>query len=486
MKFLKGLFKGFLALIWIVISALLAALGASVVEALGGSDAAIFICGMLIFVLVVPGMTLSLCITDFDGSSYGDRFKNHPRNRRKKPRKAVLADVIKEVFSDAVHYNLITYAFLAGCFLPIVFGYFEAKWLEIIIPALKKLELTLLATSMMNYYLVYFLYTRDVFDKIKKIFLKATKREHLLVKIPDYKEISPKFGEQIRNEKFKKYVGLDGLESKYIKISENDKWICICDKYYPIDLIYGNPEFTDSFYTIKGDRVSLKKEDIPDKAGQELFEFLKRRGSLVDIDSRAVEYLFGEIDYDMIYDMQKVDWAGLRLKWEEAVAQRKHPKVVGKNYKVTIEGGVINPELFDRVLSNSELGKIISAVNKRDIAPADVFDYDRYLNEFTVTNGIKIAEGARVKFTDEALDFLFKCLNDIDEAYFLRAVEVILRCPHSKIQERLEAQALAAYEAQDALRLAGLLYVAKELNYEIESLKKPEDKQTFKQQLPGV
>ena len=212
-------------------------------------------------------------------------------------------------------------------------------------------------------------------------------------------------------------------------------------------------------------------KDIPYNARLELLEFLKRRGSIIDIDPHVVREMYWQLDYRGMYNVEKADWAGLRLAWEEAVAQKKHPKADGKKYKVVTDDGQLNPELFDRVLSNSEIGRIISALNQRTISPTDVFAYDRYVNEYTVCNAIRIAEGVRTKYKTESLDFLFLCLNDIDEAYFHRAVAVILLFPHSMIKERLEEQALAAYNNQDALRLAGLLYIAHEIDYEIQCLK---------------
>ena len=138
---------------------------------------------------------------------------------------------------------------------------------------------------------------------------------------------------------------------------------------------------------------------------------------------------------------------------------------------MVLKGGRINPDLYYRVLSNSEIAKVISALKQKIISPGDVFTYDIYFNEYTVCNAIKIAEEVRNIYKTETLDFLFMCLNDIDEAYFHRAARLIIKYPHSMIKERLEEQALIAYNNQDALHLAGLLYIAKEIGYEIGGLK---------------
>lgn len=478
MKHLGKIVKELLVIIWLVISLILAYGVGGIIDALGGQDGAIFI-GAAVFILAgfVPALALSATSVGHETPSYWkvDKYKDHPRNRRKssKKRRVERAGRIKEIFEDWAHMSQIIYGILAFAFVPLAVSYYVDKWLISTFSILNKFNFLFIALVLLNYGIAYFIFDHftfdNGFDKLKKSIRKAMGKEPLSINIPDYKK-HPEFEGQLRAENFSNYVCLDGHESKHLKISESDKWICLCGEYYPIDLIYGRTNDEANFYTIKGDSFPPFGKNIPQKAREELYEFFKRRGNLIDIDPDVVRHLFWDLDYPKMYDMQKTNWAGLRLKWEEAVAQRKHPKVYGKNYKVVGKNGEINSELFWRVLSNSELGKIIAALNKKEIDPANVFNYGKYINEYTVCNAIKIAEGVRVNYKDETLDFLFKCLDDIDEAYFYRAVEVILRFPHQMIKERLEAQALLAYEAQDALHLAGLLYVAKEIDYEIKCL----------------
>ena len=405
-----------------------------------------------------------------------DKYRNHPRNRRSKKRPSPWSEKLKEKLSDIALGAGITFQMIFACLVPAPVSYFEYEWLTKTFPVFEDQGFIFIIIIILNYFLaivsIYEMFWTDTPAKLWKFFKKAIGIEPLSINIPDYKSDNkyPEFEKQLKEEKFVSYVDLNGNRSKYLKISENDKWICFCGEYHPIDLIYARPSQDQFFYTIKGDTVSLEK-DIPYNARLELLEFLKRRGNIIDMDPHVVRDMYWQLDYRGMYNVEKADWAGLRLAWEEAVAQKKHPKADGKKYKVVTDDGQLNPELFNRVLSNSEIGRIISALNQRTISPADVFAYDRYVNEYTVCNAIRIAEGVRTKYKTESLDFLFMCLNDIDEAYFHRAVAVILLFPHSMIKERLEEQALAAYNNQDALRLAGLLYIAHEINYEIQCLK---------------
>ncbi len=71
----------------------------------------------------------------------------------------------------------------------------------------------------------------------------------------------------------------------------------------------------------------------------------------------------------------------------------------------------------------------------------------------------------------EGIDFLFDCLGDVDEAYFMGAAELLKEYPPKLVHRKMEDRAKQAYENKDALKLAGILFLSKRINYETEFIK---------------
>ena len=99
---------------------------------------------------------------------------------------------------------------------------------------------------------------------------------------------------------------------------------------------------------------------------------------------------------------------------------------------------------------------------------AQVLDFNRYANEYTLGNGVEFVKLLNDSNYEPGMDFLFDCLRDIDEACFGVAVSVLRRLPTDRVKAKLEERAQLAYESDDAMHLAGLLYLAKEMNVTID------------------
>ena len=72
----------------------------------------------------------------------------------------------------------------------------------------------------------------------------------------------------------------------------------------------------------------------------------------------------------------------------------------------------------------------------------------------------------------EGCDFLFDCLGNIDEPYFYMAVGLLKTYPRRMREEKMEEYAKASHESGDVEKFGGLLYLAKELKYNIKYVEK--------------
>lgn len=91
-----------------------------------------------------------------------------------------------------------------------------------------------------------------------------------------------------------------------------------------------------------------------------------------------------------------------------------------------------------------------------------------------VISGVKFRpyrHNLRYPANKKGLDFLFDCLSDVDEAYFMPAAGVLSEVPVSALGPLMEKRSREAYLRCDVMRLAGIMYLAKETGYEIQFVK---------------
>ena len=93
--------------------------------------------------------------------------------------------------------------------------------------------------------------------------------------------------------------------------------------------------------------------------------------------------------------------------------------------------------------------------------------FEDYANEYCVCNAVKVLQLLKYPKNKEGMEFLFICLWDLDEAYFSLAADVLAAFPKDILEKELEERAKLYHESEDALRLAGILFLAKKIKYDI-------------------
>ena len=278
----------------------------------------------------------------------------------------------------------------------------------------------------------------------------------------------PHFGEKltykqiisiIKKDKFVPYVNARGKKAKWLQVNEADKWVRILDQYYPLDLIYGYNIDRNVLYAIDGTEFELPEMLTQKYIDHDLKRFLEDRGCFYE----------GKLDNDFTHffevfpgyknELPKADWSYIRYKWEKAVALERSPKIVTRcSYR----------DFFGRVLSKPELDSVVKDIQDGRKELSELLYAEDYVNEYTLCNGVELLGMLDESYRLQGIDFLFECLRDVDEACFRIAMPQILRLPEEILEAQLEARAEAAYKDKDVLRLAGLLYLSKEINYSIQ------------------
>jgi hypothetical protein len=275
----------------------------------------------------------------------------------------------------------------------------------------------------------------------------------------------------IRSKKFYPYRKY----AKFIKVSEDDKWVKIFNKYYPLDLIYGYDHISNELYFIDGYVVKLPKRAFKDKYNRFIDLFFDERGYTYDNLPSVSKESFDKIVADGINSFEKVDWASLRYKWEVAIAKEKDIRKARKSsatiYQPLTHGGKLRRDYYIRALSQEEIKRTADIFRSGNFSVNELTTFDSYVNEYCVCNGVKILGELGYPKNAKGIDFLFNCLKDVDEAYFMPAVDVLSEIPLSTLAPVIEEKAREAYKRCDVLRLAGILYLAKDLNYEIKFVK---------------
>lgn len=280
----------------------------------------------------------------------------------------------------------------------------------------------------------------------------------------------------IKSQKF--YPYREG--AKFIKVCEDDKWVKIFNKYYPLDLIYGYDHVNNELYFIDGYVVKLPRRAYKREYNQVIDLFFDERGYTYDNLPSGSKESFNKIVADSIDTLEAVDWSGLRYKWEVAMAEEKNRRMAKKGsghaYKPLTHSGKFKQDYFIRALSEKEIELTADVFRYRNYSVTELTSFDSYVNEYCVCNGVKVLGNLGYPKNAEGVDFLFTCLKDADEAFFMPAVDVLSKIPLDVLAPIMEKKAMEAYKRCDVLRLAGILYLAKNVNYEIEYVKELKQK----------
>ena len=295
--------------------------------------------------------------------------------------------------------------------------------------------------------------------------------------------------EYIKKEEFTPFINQHGKINNNLKISRDDKGVFICGGYLPIDLICGYNKEKNEIYAIDGTTIKLPLRVKLLKMGDDIEEFFAERGGyFTDMPENADEKFEAALKRPS-YELSRADWGKVRYLWEKLIAsnsKNRKNKASEKKFNPVTDSGALNKEIFERVLSDAELERTTGAVRGNRVALSRFMCFKDYKNEYSVCNGIRLLKSLKSPKNLDGIDFLFDCLNDVDEAYFHMAVDLLKTFPKELVAKELEKHAKLAYERYDVMKLGGLLYMAKAISYDIEYIKQLKESDAKKAKMvPG-
>jgi hypothetical protein len=274
----------------------------------------------------------------------------------------------------------------------------------------------------------------------------------------------------IQNARFLPYTTKNGVVLNNIAVSDDDKWIYLLDGYLPVDLICGYNRKENVLYAIDGAMIKLPLKARTHGISNDIEAFFEDRGIFYTDKPRKAAKKFDE-SFDRPCDqLDKADFSRLRYMWEKASVSDKNGfwDNHGRNRKYNpVQNGMVNTTIFERVLTDAEIAKTADAVRKKKVKLSQFLSFDEYSNEFSVCNGVELLDCLRYPDNMDGVDFLFRCLGDVDEAYFRSAVLLLKSYPRKMVCKRIEENVKLALENNDPVGLAGLMYFAQDINYEI-------------------
>ncbi len=275
----------------------------------------------------------------------------------------------------------------------------------------------------------------------------------------------------ISNSSFAPYRTKSGKVLEHVTASEDDKWLCILDGYMPVDLICGYNRKKNELYTIDGGVIGLPFKSRFFHISDEIEEFFKDRGVYYTEMPRKASEKFDASFQRPVDMLDKADFSRLRYQWEKANSSDKSGylknQARGQKYNPVLEKRVPNDAIFNRVLTDVEIAKTADAIRKKQVALSEFIQFERYSNEFCVCNGVEFLNNLRYPANADGMNFLFKCLRDVDEAYFGLAVDALMDYPKGPVERKIEEDVKSAFENHDVVGLAGVMFLAKEIGYEI-------------------
>ncbi len=275
----------------------------------------------------------------------------------------------------------------------------------------------------------------------------------------------------IKGELFHHYVCKDGSVLKFIKLSETGKWACIFGEYYPLDLIAGYDRYSYSLRTIFGDVLTLPNDACRNYAKVEFKPFFAHRGRYY-YESPHVISSFNEFIKDSNIDITKESTQKLRYIWNKLEADDKY----SKSFTPVLEDGQINPDIYERTLSDKEIQKYLSYIRNDKLSLDNLFDINLYTSCYGVFNAIELLQRLPYDERLKRTDFLFDCICRVDEPYFFVACSMLLSFSKPLIQSKIEENAKTAYNNKDVGKMGGLLYLARQMDYEIVFVKELKEK----------
>ena len=276
-------------------------------------------------------------------------------------------------------------------------------------------------------------------------------------KMPHFRDMYKRkqFEDIISDMSFHPYKNKWGKEIPYIKMSDDDKWVRILGSIYPVDLIVGYNKKENELYAIDGTVIKLPVRGRLPFLSESIEKFFEDRGDYYTELPKKSNARFKAALGRPLDELSKADWGKVRYQWEKYNAGEA---------VITGDGR----DIFERVLTEAEVNKYARAIRQGKVKLTDYMCFKGYENEYSVCNGIRLLKVVDSHLKHNGLDFLFDCLNDVDEAYFQMAVDALKTYPKDKVKAKLEENAKKAFEKGNVQGLGGLLYLAKTLGYEIQ------------------
>lgn len=276
-------------------------------------------------------------------------------------------------------------------------------------------------------------------------------------------------------ETFHLHTYEDGKKAHFLRVSESGKWFSILGGKLPVDLICGYNKRKAELYTVDGVIIKLPFAAEFYIVRRELKKFFDERGDYFTEmpEGARDEFRDSYRKKDSAFAMD--DWGTIRYEWEKELLRdsRKYSdKITKHDFSVISHDGSISTDIFERVLSDIELEKTVNAVMKDHVDINSYLHFEDYRNEYSVCNAIELLKKVGHPRNLEGCDFLFDCLGNIDEPYFYMAVKLLKTYPIRMREKKIEEYAKIAHESGDVEKFGGLLYLAKELKYDIKYVEK--------------
>ena len=280
----------------------------------------------------------------------------------------------------------------------------------------------------------------------------------------------------LAEDKFTPYTTEEGYVCRSLKISESGRWLKIAGRYYPIPLISGVR--SGDFELINGEYIKIRGiknwDRLINKALEELFPPVLsgiRNYDYDDIPSNRADAFKNAWKGDY-KELAQADWFEVRYRWEKEFSQLVAEKMSGKirrsNLNEIKREHVVYKQMFRRVLTDAEISKIAEAIKDGEIErPYALFDITNYDDDYCVCNGISVLRTIGYPHNSQWSEFLFDCLKDIEKSYCDDAIAALKAYPKQELIEHIDADIQKAHEANDLRWAAGLIALAKTIEYEI-------------------
>ena len=305
----------------------------------------------------------------------------------------------------------------------------------------------------------------------------------------------------LAGEKFRSYVTHKGETVKAVKVSSSGRWVCVKGRYYPLALVkrfdFAQNGTKCYVYMINGTKLGAQ-DWTGDKEIEEALTELA--GTVSDYPEELCKEAFKEVKTDLKLSSAgfvNTDWNEFRYLWEQKARAKfngiEEGKLTKKRIRTLISPDNIKPVFFKKTLTDIEIESMCEGIRTGKVNNGDAFaDINRYTSDIYVLNGVKLYEKLGYPDNIKAEDFLFDCIRDIEKPYFDDAIRVLSEFPREHLIASIERYVKKAHENGDYVFGAGLIALARSIDYEI-SLEKEveeevaaEDAKEFESALEGA